>query len=53
MAKNKIKIIAEKGELEILVTKEFDAPREIVFKAFIDPELYAQWVRTAWICNNH
>ena len=44
MAKNKIKIIAEKGELEILVTKEFDAPREIVFKAFIDPELYAQWL---------
>ena len=23
---------------------EFNAPRELVFKAFTDPELYVQWI---------
>lgn len=41
---NKTKITAEAGKLELLVTREFDAPREIVFRAFTDPELYVQWL---------
>lgn len=28
---------------EVTVTRVFDAPRELVFKAFTDPELIAQW----------
>ena len=41
---NKTNIIAEPGKQEILITREFDAPRELVFKAFTDPELYVQWL---------
>jgi uncharacterized protein YndB with AHSA1/START domain len=45
MAKNnQTTIIAEPGTQEIVITREFDAPRELVFKAFIDPELLIQWL---------
>ena len=40
----KTNITAEPGRLEIVMTREFDAPRELVFKAFTDPRLYAKWV---------
>jgi len=40
MAKNETKIIAEPGKHGILIIREFDAPRELVFKAYTDPELY-------------
>ncbi len=43
-AKNKTTITAEPGKQEVLITREFDAPRELVFKAFVDPELYVQWL---------
>jgi uncharacterized protein YndB with AHSA1/START domain len=36
-------IIAEPGKQEIIITREFDAPRDLVFKACTDPELVAQW----------
>lgn len=39
-----MKISAETGKQEILITREIDAPRELVFKAFTDPELYKQWI---------
>ncbi|MBE7474099.1 MAG: ATPase [Anaerolineae bacterium] len=41
---NKTNIIAEPGKQEMVITREFDAPRELVFKAFTDPELYVQWL---------
>ncbi len=41
---NKTTIIAEPGKQEMLITREFDAPRELVFQAFTDPELYVQWL---------
>jgi uncharacterized protein YndB with AHSA1/START domain len=41
---NKTTIVAEPGKQEIIITREFDAPRELVFKAFTDPELYMQWL---------
>jgi uncharacterized protein YndB with AHSA1/START domain len=44
MAKNKTEIIAKPGKQEIFIEREFDAPRELVFKAFVDPELYVQWI---------
>jgi len=31
------------SELEIHVTREFDAPRDVVFKAMTDPKLIPQW----------
>ncbi len=39
----KTKITAEPGKQEILITREFDAPRELVFKACTDPKLIPQW----------
>lgn len=41
---NKTTIIAEPGKQEIVITREFNAPRELVFKAFTDPQLYVQWL---------
>jgi uncharacterized protein YndB with AHSA1/START domain len=38
------KITAEPGKQEIIIEREFDAPRELVFKAFTDSTLYAQWL---------
>jgi len=36
-------ILAEPGKQEIVITREFDAPRELVFKAITDPQLIPQW----------
>ena len=38
------RLIAEPGKQEMVIIREFDAPRELVFKAFTDPELYSQWL---------
>jgi uncharacterized protein YndB with AHSA1/START domain len=35
--------VAAEGEREIVTERVFDAPRERVFQAFIDPELIPQW----------
>ncbi len=44
MQDNLVKLTAEPGKQELLITREFDAPRELVFKTFTDPELYKQWI---------
>ncbi len=43
MTANTTSISAEPGKQEILITREFDAPRELVFKACTDPKLIPQW----------
>jgi uncharacterized protein YndB with AHSA1/START domain len=43
-AKNKTVITAEPGAQELFITREFDAPRRLVFKAHVDPNLYVQWL---------
>jgi len=40
----KTQIIAEPGTQQILITREFDAPRELLFRANTDPELLVQWL---------
>jgi uncharacterized protein YndB with AHSA1/START domain len=42
--KNKTLVTAEPEKQEVVITREFDAPRELVFKAHIDPALYVQWL---------
>ena len=44
MSKNKTAITVEPGKQELFITREFDAPRELVYKAHIDPDLYVQWL---------
>lgn len=40
----KTKLHAEDGKQEIVVTREFDLPLELLFKAHEDPELMEQWM---------
>jgi uncharacterized protein YndB with AHSA1/START domain len=28
----------------MIITREFEAPRDLVFRAYTDPELYGQWI---------
>src|SRR5262249_33586096 len=44
MSTNKTTITAEPGVQELFITREFDAPRELVFKAHTDPNLFVQWL---------
>lgn len=39
-------IIAEEGKQELIITREFDLPLELLFKAFEEPELFEQWMGT-------
>ena len=39
---NRLTVTAE-GDREIVTERVFDAPRERVFQAFVDPELVPQW----------
>ena len=43
-SKNKTTINVEPGKQELFITREFDAPRALVYKAHIDPNLYVQWL---------
>src|SRR6478735_3087111 len=42
----KTKINAETGKQELLITREFDLPLELLFKAYVEPDLVAQWMGT-------
>ena len=41
--KNQTRVKVEPGKQELFITREFDARRELVFKAFTDPDLVAKW----------
>src|SRR5690554_6311742 len=42
----KTKVHAEEGKQELLITREFDLPLELLFKAYIEPEIVEQWMGT-------
>lgn len=42
----KTKVHAEDGKQELLITREFDLPLELLFKAYADPEIVEQWMGT-------
>jgi uncharacterized protein YndB with AHSA1/START domain len=39
-----VEIVAEPGTHQIVLTREFAAPRDLVYRAYTDPELLAQWL---------
>jgi len=41
---NKTIITAEPGKQELFITREFEAPRELVFRAYTEADLYEKWV---------
>lgn len=42
----KTKITAEDGKQELVITRTFDLPLELLFKAYIEPEIVEQWMGT-------
>lgn len=42
----KTKINAEDNKQELVITREFDLPLELLFKAYIEPEIVEQWMGT-------
>src|SRR6266404_546963 len=42
----KTKINAEPGKQELVITREFDLPLELLFKAYVEPEIVEQWMGT-------
>ena len=42
----KTQVHAEDNKQELFITREFDLPIELLFKAYEDPEIVAQWMGT-------
>jgi uncharacterized protein YndB with AHSA1/START domain len=42
----KTKINAEDGKQDLLITRKFDLPLELLFKAYAEPEIVEQWMGT-------
>src|SRR5690554_2239058 len=42
----KTKVHAEDGKQELTISREFDLPLELLFKAYIEPEIVEQWMGT-------
>jgi len=43
---HKTKIDAEDGKQDLVITREFDLPLDLLFKAYVEPELVEQWMGT-------
>src|SRR6202008_2954313 len=42
----KTKINVENGKQELIITREFDLPLELLFKAYVEPDIVEQWMGT-------
>jgi uncharacterized protein YndB with AHSA1/START domain len=42
----KTKVCAEEGKQDLLITREFDLPLELLFKAYVEPGIVEQWMGT-------
>ncbi len=42
----KTKIDAEEGKQDLFITREFDLPLDLLFKAYVEPGLVEQWMGT-------
>ncbi len=42
----KTQVIADAGKQELLITRDFDLPLDLLFKAFSDPEIIGSWMGT-------
>jgi uncharacterized protein YndB with AHSA1/START domain len=52
----KTTINAEDGKQELVITRNFDLPLELLFKAYIEPEIVEQWMGTKVLkleCKKH
>jgi len=44
---SEMQVIAEPGVPQVIVTREFRAPRELLFRAYTEPDLVARWLGPA------
>ena len=42
----KTKINAEDGKRDLVITREFDLPLELLFRAYVEPDIVEQWMGT-------
>jgi uncharacterized protein YndB with AHSA1/START domain len=42
----KTNVYAEDGKQELVITREFDLPLELLFKAYVEPDIIEQWMGT-------
>ena len=52
----KTKIIADDGKQELVITREFDLPLDLLFKAYAEPEIVEEWMGTKVLkleCKKH
>jgi len=52
----KTKIHADDGKQDLVITREFDLPLELLFKAYVEPEIVEQWMGTKVLkleCKQH
>lgn len=42
----KTKIHAEDGQQDLVITREFDLPLALLFRAYVEPEIVEQWMGT-------
>jgi len=52
----KTKINAENGKQDLTITREFDLPLELLFRAHVEPEIVEQWMGTKVLkleCKKH
>lgn len=53
---HKTKVNAEDGQLDIHITRDFDLPLDLLFKAYEDRNLFEEWMGTRilkWACESH
>jgi uncharacterized protein YndB with AHSA1/START domain len=44
----KTKVHAESGKQDLTITREFDLPVDLLFRAYAEPELIGQWMSNPW-----
>jgi uncharacterized protein YndB with AHSA1/START domain len=52
----KTAVNAEDGKQELVITRDFDLPVELLFRAYTEPDIVAQWMGTNVVkleCKNH
>ena len=42
----KTKVNAEDGKQDLMITREFDLPLDLLFRAYLEPEIVEQWMGT-------
>lgn len=42
----KTKVTADEGRQDLVITRQFDLPLSLLFKAYVDPEIVEQWMGT-------